>query len=68
MTLEEAAKQYDISMSYAVQLQGSTCLWGWTWSVECGYQAFDGRIVYPTAGECEKGLIEFLKSFTGPTK
>lgn len=45
MTLEEAAKQYDISMSYAVQLQGSTCLWGWTWSVECGYQAFDGRIV-----------------------
>lgn len=41
MTLEEAAKQYDISMSYAVQLQGST--WGWTWSVECGYQAFDGR-------------------------
>lgn len=63
MTLEEAAKQYDISMSYA-----STCLWGWTWSVECGYQAFDGRIVYPTAGECEKGLIEFLKTFTGPTK
>lgn len=63
MTLEEAAKQYDISMSYAVQLQGSTCLWGW--SVECGYQAFDG---HPTAGECEKGLIEFLKTFTGPTK
>lgn len=62
MTLEEAAKQYDISMSYAVQLQGSTC------SVEWGYQAFDGRIVYPTAGECEKGLIEFLKTFTGPTK
>lgn len=61
MTLEEAAKQYDISMS-----PGKYMFMGM--SVECGYQAFDGRIVYPTAGECEKGLIEFLKTFTGPTK
>nr|DAW84579.1 MAG TPA: hypothetical protein [Caudoviricetes sp.] len=43
-------------------------MWGWQWSMECGYQAFDGNNFFAYPKECEDDLREFLKSWKGPTK
>lgn len=66
MTLEEAAKMYNIYMSY--NYLDIYDMWGWQWSMECGYQAFDGNNFFAYPKECEDDLREFLKSWKGPTK
>lgn len=66
MDLESAGKQYHIYITYYPP--SSINSGGWMWSVECGYQCFDGSMLYKTASECEKGLKEFLETFPGPTK
>lgn len=66
MTLEEAAIMYNIYMSYNYYEPLGT--WAWQWSMECGYQAFDGKKFFTDSKECEDNLREFLKSWKGPTK
>ena len=66
MTLETASAQYNIYMTYYPPSKNESG--GWMWSIECGYQCFDGKIRYSTVSECEKGLKEYLKTFMGPSK
>jgi hypothetical protein len=66
MTLETASIQHNIYMAYCPSSKNEPG--GWMWSIECGYQCFDGKIRYSTASECEKGLKDFLMTFLGPTK
>nr|DAV04392.1 MAG TPA: hypothetical protein [Caudoviricetes sp.] len=53
MTLETASIQHNIYMAYCPSSKNEPG--GWMWSIECGYQCFDGKIRYSTASECEKG-------------
>lgn len=43
-------------------------LWGWAWTLNCGYQCWDSKYTYADPTECQKNLESFLKTWTGPTK
>lgn len=43
-------------------------LWGWSWTLNCGYQCWDSKYTYADPAECQRNLESFLKTWTGPTK
>lgn len=66
MTIQEAGKNYDVSMNYWYDEDAD--LWGWAWTLNCGYQCWDSKYTYVDPTECQKNLESFLKTWTGPTK
>ena len=66
MTIQEAGKNYDVSMNYWYDEDAD--LWGWTWTLNCGYQCWDSKYTYADPAECQRNLESFLKIWTGPTK
>lgn len=41
MTIQEAGKNYDVSMNYWYDEDAD--LWGWAWTLNCGYQCWDSK-------------------------
>ncbi len=66
MTIKEAGKNYEVSMNYWYDEDSD--LWGWSWTLNCGYQCWDSKYTYADPTECQKNLESFLKTWTGPTK
>ena len=66
MTIKEAGKNYEVSMNYWYDEESD--LWGWSWTLNCGYQCWDSKYTYADPTECQKNLESFLKTWTGPTK
>lgn len=42
MTIQEAGKNYDVSMNYWYDEEAD--LWGWAWTLNCGYQCWVANI------------------------
>lgn len=66
MTIKEAGKNYEVSMNYWYDEDSD--LWGWSWTLNCGYQCWDSKYTYADPSECQRNLESFLKTWTGPTK
>lgn len=66
MTIKEAGKNYEVSMNYWYDEDSD--LWGWSWTLNCGYQCWDSKYTYADPAECQRSLESFLKTWTGPTK
>ena len=66
MTIKEAGKNYEVSMNYWYDEDSD--LWGWSWTLNCGYQCWDSKYPYAAPAECQRNLESFLKTWTGPTK
>lgn len=66
MTIKEAGKNYEVSMNYWYDEDSD--LWGWSWTLNCGYQCWDSKCTYADPAECQRNLESFLKTWTGPTK
>lgn len=47
MTIQEAGKNYDVSMNYWYDEDAD--LWGWAWTLNCGYQCWDSKYTQPSA-------------------
>lgn len=66
MTIKEAGKNYEVSMNYWYDEDSD--LWGWSWTLNCGYQCWDSKYTYADPAKCQRNLESFLKTWTGPTK
>ena len=66
MTIQEAGKNYDVSMNYWYDEE--TDLWGWAWTLNCGYQCWDSKYTCKDPAECQRNLEFFLETWEGPTK
>ena len=51
MTIQEAGKNYDVSMNYWYDEDAD--LWGWAWTLNCGYQCWDSKYTYADPAECQ---------------
>lgn len=69
MTIDEAANYGDISIFYMVDDDcDDNVKKGWQWDLNCGYQTWGSDNLYETPNDAMNALIEFLKSWRGPTK
>lgn len=66
MTIQEAGKNYDVSMNYWYDEEAD--LWGWAWTLNCGYQCWGSKYTYKDPAECQRNLEFFLETWEGPTK
>lgn len=66
MTIKEAGKNYEVSMNYWYDEDSD--LWGWSWTLNCGYQCWDSKYTYKDPAECQRNLEFFLETWEGPTK
>lgn len=52
MTIKEAGKNYEVSMNYWYDEDSD--LWGWSWTLNCGYQCWDSKYTYADPAECQR--------------
>lgn len=67
MTIEEAGKHGDVGVWYNGYPEPG-CPEGWYWDVNCGYQSWGSSKYFDDIMDAYNDLIEFLKTWEGPTK